>query len=91
MKTLTLVLFLLISTIGMSQTVLYGQEMSETYVDDQGSYSLALLEFNIKGCNIVDGDKVYHNDLTVIDEKGYPYVIEGCGQLNAPFVVPSLS
>lgn len=57
----------------MSQTVLYGQEMSETYVDDQGSYSLALLEFNIKGCNIVDGDKVYHNGLTVIDEKGYPY------------------
>jgi hypothetical protein len=73
MKILTLLLLLLTTTVGFSQTVLYGQEMSETYTDSRGEYSLALLEFNIKDSNIVNGDKVYHNNITIKDEKGYPY------------------
>jgi len=55
------------------QTILYGQEMSIVYTDEKGSYSIAELEYNIKDSDIRGGDKVYYNNIVVLDEKGYPY------------------
>lgn len=73
MKSLLTIIFLLSMTVGFGQTVMYGQEMSETYKDELGNYSIALLEYNIKGATIRDGDKIYHNELVELDSYGFPY------------------
>ena len=75
MKNLTIILLLSLSMNAFSQekeTVIYGQEISQVLLDSSNQLFSLVEDNGYKVYGISIGDTIYHNNVVIVDDQGYP-------------------